>query len=450
MKNPIAHRTAGSFLEARTGGLADIAGLLSVYGFSASITVSTAGMHIFSSIALLAMLCFYKEAWELLKRSWLVRIVVVLTAYVALHSVFSLQQRPILAENGNPNWSHFLLIGGLPSLAVAFFMNRHPGHVAPALLIMIAVIAVGLGTEVDWFRVMTGEFTKRGLWEERSAGETSFLAATCIIVLLGLLNEKSNWQLCWRHWPFAIVGVVAIVYFSLVLLGSQTRGVWAGTAVALVYFGISLLRKRSWGKGAAFGVLAGALITLGVVGHFLDAERLWDRRVEPVLSDVHELLGHDLERWQAEGRTVSHRANRWSQGLTAWWEQPLLGWGGGARAFVGDEIVDMPAKDSGHFHNLYIEWLAGFGVIGLVLFFLLWVMILRGCSTKADKRSLMIVAWVIMAAITVFVSTRIGRTDGRAVIMFMMAVAMVLSLPSNKSSKSDAVGSRISGGKGFI
>lgn len=417
--------------------LVERAGIVALYGFAASITISTAGLHAFGMVALISMFLFYRQLWQLLQTSWLVRVVTLLTLYVALQSFISLQQRPVLAENGNPNWAHFLLTSGLPSLALAFFMARNPVHIVPVMLTMVAVLALTLGLEVDWLRVMSGEFHKRGLWEERSASETSFLAASAMIVLLAISAKRARYSVTsWKD-PVAILSLLVVSYFLLILIGSQTRGVWAGTVAAFVYLLIASYKERVIGLKSSISLVVAFALVIGALAYVVDADRVWERRVEPVLSDVTELVGKDLEHWQAEERSVSHRMNRWAQGAEAWKARPIFGWGGGARAYVGGEVVDMPVKNSGHFHNLYLEWLAGYGLIGLLLLLALWILI--GRDLRKDRwQNIEIISWAFMAAVTVFVSTRIGRVDGRSVIILMTAVAMAKVLPLARPKEPDA------------
>lgn len=400
-------------------------GVFSVYGFVVSIMNSTAGLHIFSALALLSFLYFYRSLAVLVKQSWAVRIIIILSGYIAIHSLYYTNLNPILERNSNPNWAHFLLIAGLPSLAIAFFLARNESHIRPVILTALIVLGVGLGLEVEWSRVLTTDFAARNLWGDRAAGETTFLAAAGLLLVLGVISRVHNIEEANLRSLAYVLLIFGGLSFLSIVVGSQTRGVWLGVGLAAIYLGLQAFKNR-YGRTIVYAfffltLLAGAVGGLNAV----DVGSLYNNRIQPVVTASQDIAENGIGALEsADSPAISVRVRRWYEGFSGWAERPIFGWGGGAWPTLEERFRDGGGNKSGNFHNFYVEVLVGFGLVGLLGFLVLWLVILYHLPRALWFSSLIFFPWTLMVAVTLFFDVRIGRTDGRSLIMFMMALGI--------------------------
>lgn len=408
----------------RIDNLMNNIGLFSVYGFVISITNSTAGLHVFSALALLSFVYFYRSVISLVKRSWCVRMIILLTGYMAIHSLYYTSMNPMLEGNTNPNWAHFLLVAGLPSLAIAFFLARNESHIGPVILTVILVLGVGLGLDVEWSRVLTQDFAARNLWSDRAAGETTFMAATGLLLVLGAISWAHNVQDSkLRSLSYFVLTFGALSFLSIVV-GSQTRGVWLGFGLAAIYMG--LLAFRNYPVKNIVYALCGLSLLAGMVGGVVfDGMSLYKKRVYPVVTAMQDTAENGIGALEAaDSAAISVRVRRWYEGVSGWAERPIVGWGGGAWPTFEERFRGGTDNKSGNFHNFYVELLVGFGLVGFLGFLVLWLVILYYLPRNVWFSSLVFVPWTLMVAVTLFFDVRIGRTDGRSLIIFMMALGI--------------------------
>lgn len=197
-----------------------------------------------------------------------------------------------------------------------------------------------------------------------SLGNPAYIGTFSIFMLFytAYLSASGNWQSkTWRTraLPFLIF---LIVYFSLFLLLSQTRGgflgLGAGIVAALFYLAFALAspRARSWALG---GVVV--FIFLGSLGVYY--------RQYINLAPWCEGGGNRILDVSFGGETINTRFELWRQSVEAWKERPILGW--------GPENFSMAFEK--HFkpvhtvwfdraHNIFFDYLVMTGAFGLLSF----------------------------------------------------------------------------------
>ncbi|WP_091387228.1 O-antigen ligase family protein [Microbulbifer marinus] len=192
--------------------------------------------------------------------------------------------------------------------------------------------------------------------------------------------------------PFSLVGLLwlaAVVICALAVLYSQTRAVWLGLSLAVLFLGIAGLRTafvrfgaQSWPRLVAASVLAvAALVALGTKFGGIVVERL-----DYESDTIDAVMAGDIEGTPFTSTGI--RVRTWVESLGWIQERPLLGWGGKGRSLVIEQSQTMPQhlKDLfGHLHNSYLDLQVNNGLLGSLLLLALIGWLLVG-SVKTWRR----------------------------------------------------------------
>jgi O-antigen ligase len=169
--------------------------------------------------------------------------------------------------------------------------------------------------------------------------------------------------------PFAVVGVLL----------TASRAALVVLALVSLYPALGLLRRA---KRRKVGVIAAVLVSAAAV-YYASLSISFQRLAT---------IGDELERRDMNGRFAV-----WDNGMDLFWENPIIGVGGGAFSTAVRGGSQMAA------HNAYLEVLVEHGTAGL-LFFLaiilsLFVQVRR---FPGDERMLW---WIVLAALAVLITT---------------------------------------------
>lgn len=201
--------------------------------------------------------------------------------------------------------------------------------------LLLAAMAGGLGAGLSWLSFYWGvgmPLSERvialGLWDTVIMGAHAVGALAVLGVALVL-------QKPWRHiWWLPIV--LAAAGYLLFLVSSQTRGVWS----ALVAASAVILIALPWRVRLA--VVMALAVSVSAVA----------------IYDANLLLQ----------RGTSYRLELWHAGLQLWSEKPLLGLGFHEfhLSVAGLEVLFK------HPHNLFLDTAVRLGLIGVLLFLVVW------------------------------------------------------------------------------
>lgn len=203
-----------------------------------------------------------------------------------------------------------------------------------ALLLAAMVGGLGAGLSlVNFYWVegmpLSARVVALGLWD-------TIIMAAHAVGALAVLGVALVLQQPWRRiWWLPIV--LAVVGYLLFLVSSQTRGVW----LALVAASAVILVVMSW--RARIAVVATLLIAIGA------------------------LALHDPNLFLQRG--VSYRPDLWQGGIRLLVENPLFGLG------FNDFHLAVPGLMQlfKHPHNLFLDTGVRLGVLGLLLFLIVWL-----------------------------------------------------------------------------
>lgn len=102
-----------------------------------------------------------------------------------------------------------------------------------------------------------------------------------------------------------------------------------------------------------------------------------------------------------EGQETNKRSNLMEDALRVWWQQPVFGHGIDQYRYVGNNTT--------YSHNNYTELLADFGVVGLVLYYSIFALLLYRTVIGIARGSRS--AWVVLAIIIAIVLMDVGRVS---------------------------------------
>ncbi|WP_207540592.1 O-antigen ligase family protein [Sabulicella rubraurantiaca] len=253
----------------------------------------------------------------------------------------------------------------------------------------------------------------RGVFPHKNVlGQTMLMG---IVTALGLAAVSRR-----RRWAFVLAGLC-----GLLLLLSTAKTPIAVAAVLTMLVGVSQLLRRRPGRAGFLGALVVVLVLCAPFFVFVV--------LEPVLA----LLGRDL--------TLTGRTDIWGLSLAAVAEKPLIGWGyGGFWTAPLGPVLDIRfiiGWDVPNAHNGFLDLLLAFGVVGLLLFLMLVVRVIRanvqeirdtgswGATWSLASVTLLMIygfaesaimvqntfAWVLLIALTAYAGKPRAVARGRAV-----------------------------------
>lgn len=280
-------------------------------------------------------------------------------------------------EEGLPEWIKWAQIG----LVVIIILTASP-RIPPVLLgvaLTSGAIQAGIGI---WQALLRGtgpeHFMLPGLPFYRAygtfqqpnpfAGMMGLIAPVALGLAFGTLGHppRSIWQ--------TLLGLGALGIGGLALLAlivSWSRGAWLGAAVAVGTL-IGMLPARSrWGFAAlAAMILSGAFLwTAGWVPTPI-RDRLAGAVEELQVIDVRGVVV------DAANFAIVERMAHWQAAVEMIRAHPWLGVGFGnyAAAYPAYAPIRWP-NPLGHAHNIYLNMAAETGLVGLLLYLLLWIVI---------------------------------------------------------------------------
>lgn len=182
---------------------------------------------------------------------------------------------------------------------------------------------------------------------------------------------------------------------SLGLLVSWSRGAWLAFGVALAVVLLAHARR------AAPAVLAGALVAALALG-LMGAAELLPAAVAGRLGALQEYVGLiDVARTEVTDANfaVVERIAHWQAALAMWRDHLWLGVGAGNYAVVyGQYNLPRWYEALGHAHNVYLNFAAEAGLLGLLAYGWLWLAALwqaLRCAVQRDRLAAAVGAGVL-------------------------------------------------------
>jgi len=224
----------------------------------------------------------------------------------------------------------------------------------------------------------------------------------------------------WGNALLFLAGLVGLIG----LVGTQTRAAFLGLFVSGF---VALLNGVRHGKFFGQNHLSKAKVVLVLVlvtGLLAwPAKEILHSRLASENASFHALLTGNLE--ELPFGSVGIRVHSWAEALKWIAERPVTGWGQKARSDViqlAERFPDDIKKAGfGHLHNGYLEILLGFGAVGFVFVFVLWVVLLKRIKLAAsnDLYAFALYSSIFILVLNMFESFFIKSSGEFAISLFM-------------------------------
>ncbi len=170
----------------------------------------------------------------------------------------------------------------------------------------------------------------------------------------------------------AIACATAII--AAALFASWSRGAWLGCAVSLVAMFVALPRRLVTGLSYAIVLMAlfWAMWTAGLL------PRSVVNRLTTAAADLFTISDVRGIHFTPRNYAVVERLAHWQAAISMAQDHPFFGVGLGNYASVYDDYRLVNWEEPlGHAHNLYLNFLAETGAVGLAAYLAFWIVILR-------------------------------------------------------------------------
>jgi len=411
----------------RTPRASAIIALSGCYVFAFFSPFSTAGHYLGMALVLTGTLVAFPEFWRDIRRQPLFWLALALAAYLGLRSAFAFQEFPELLDARNPKWRDFVQVLPLFALFLGWWFYRKPWHMPFLIATAILGILVGIAYGGDWNRLLTGPSNHPEAWRFAFGYNPNYLGLTAaagfISSLVWLLNP------CATKWRWLLAPPVLLV-LSFLVFASQSRSAWIGLILSLLAMGLwSMLTTKGHfflrRKTEIAGIIFTGLLAVAATAFWIDGGAVVANRPIPTWTSVQQVLSSQQTDASNAVLAVAWRIGMWLDGIHAFLARPWLGWGPGAAGIIPQAgFIDEPLA---HFHNLYLEWLLAFGLVGLILAgACTWILL--ATAVEASRRRLWsqqmaagLLAVGVTTAVVLFFSIRIGQAEGRAFLQLVQA-----------------------------
>ncbi|MEX0729690.1 MAG: O-antigen ligase family protein [Aquisalimonadaceae bacterium] len=415
---------------------------IGLFGAALLAGISWIGFLLATALVALATALNAAEFRASVRGVWLVRIALALTAYILVQTPLAIYRYPLLAGNHYPDWTDLLAISGMASVTLGWWIARFP-HLVPRLLAITgAGMAGGVLMGIQWANLM-----ERGMGARRDWGylpeEVGLFAGMILLGSLVMFLHRLGIRSLSRRQRFisGLCWLAAAAAAGTVLYGTQTRALWIGSATLTLIYVVwhlsSAIRQRTGTRTAAIAALV-ITVTLGGLIQLDGAERL-ERRLDRGGDTIAALIALDREGVLQANPSLGERLNMWVEAMRAFTHHPVMGWGIGAKV-VTDELAELHVGwRQPHYHNLYLEFLLGLGLIGFGLFIALCVSLIQPLLHRpraARPVHHILVLTMTLTAFAFLFELQVGNASGRAVTVWLMALLASLVFLQHRKSGS--------------
>lgn len=240
----------------------------------------------------------------------------------------------------------FFLYGSLGIFVLHYWLQRASDK-TKAFLMNTFFLSIVVSSSVAIYKVATLGGRSGGFLHYMRYG----YGLSLVLIILGSALLQKNKLPKWFNQKFALITIV----FSLIGLAlSQTRGAALGLFCAVPF--ILFFYKTKLGKISA--ILA--ILAVGVMGGFYLFGNKGDNSPNRYLMSKNNA-------------SDNIRRNLWMSAVHASLEKPVAGWGYSnghtqVKRISERENYEMMHMSDAHAHNLFLDILAGTGIVGLLIF----------------------------------------------------------------------------------
>lgn len=394
---PVSDEPVGAWLKKLALAALVFQAIFAMAGFSGELKPEYG-----AALAMVLLLLAGKRALPELVRQPVVRSLLVLVVFVALHSAYASFVFPSIGYSKQLTAGAELIRLGVFSCVIGWWLSLLPRAIPLLSGLMVVGLLAAVFVYLPWSAlpgIWDGQLRPRFGVPENLGGQLSALGGW---VALCLLLALWSTRLAHPHRRLLMLACfLAYIGCFCALLFSQSRGAWLAFAATLPTAVLGFCFTRRHGPDVRvpwMPILSVAAISMLLLLGARDIVAMRLAGVEqllPVQSDSQSAVtktvsretsaslgtlrpGTDPHKVDPASKAVSIRMALYELGMDRWRERPLLGWGlRTTPALIAAGHLDMGGQRHAHLHNAYLDALVGMGLIGAGLLCLVFLTMLR-------------------------------------------------------------------------
>ena len=380
------------------------------------------GKKAFYLLAFLSLIFFIKNFRDLKQLDPIIKLFFVVIAVNFIWTLFTFYLNDSPGRGSNFVWNRQFFILFIPPLYLLFRHVKIPFYLLWSSVVVSVLLAAYVGHQDT---LIEGQRARGGMHPILFG---SIMLCEAIYLLVVSFTRDELWIKVLSFCGF-VLGVVVVIW-------SQSRGVWAAMPVLLALVSFVFFRKVPVNiKLILFVAITGLVIVL---------------TQHPIVQQKLNTTFTNIERYQAaehindssRSSSIGTRFEMWKAGWQIFLENPVLGVGVGGY----DQAAKENAKRYGvnesaywfyHPHNQYISALSTKGFIGFILLFAMLVLpfyLAKSRWQENDDEPIVMIA-VISLAYMIFSLSDVPLEGKATIIFYTIAVAVFVS---NLKSKPDS------------
>lgn len=423
----------------------DWIGIAGLYSFALCAIASISGANIGLTLMTLALVMQFPAFWRRAHNSPLVWLILACLAYAAISATVAGSVLPDTANhqlNQLNKWGPLVLV-----IVVAWWLKDDPRRLHVALLLFATGVVIRMAMYFPWKHagaVLQGKdgFLDFGLWHTSFSTYLGTIVIASAVFAPRLLKWTTRSYL--RIGLLALLIAVALLAMEVILL-EKSRGAWIAIAVTfppLLFLYVRSLKSRRRAPSRRYVTLA-VVAVLAFLSIAVLLQKGWlSQRAFSEKQTWHDILEGDLA--QVPHTSIGTRIYLYRFGFEHWLEKPWFGWGTGSEDHLMELAgyrpdVYMPP----HFHNIVLEALVRFGVVGFALgaaivwmvYRSLWLLYHRG--RLAPDWYYFLMGMLAFNLVWGMFDIRVIRWDYRDYFLLLFGAAMALSPPFREQALLD-------------
>lgn len=349
-------------------------GFLGLMLFAFFAFLGTAGAHLGLVLMVVALLMSYQQAWPVLSREPMCWVIFFGIIYVLLRTAYIAFVSPEL----NPlnyqiawDWLRLSLF-----FVIAWFLRGSLTRIKWFLLLSLLGLLLGVGIRTDWTTLwpLIGTTHREGFgWGINTFGLFS------VSVLLGLIVMGSRLLKAAQGKRLVFISSVGgwlllVIVMLQMSLQTGTKGAWLAGVIVLICT-LILLAWKDYRDGSAAATLVGLVVVAAMFAIIaLNVDSIGSRL--SVGDELKVMFSADaLE--DAAPSSVMGRVYVWHLAVEAWSQAPFFGLGSVASSELIANASNERMHILSHFHNMYLEVLVAWGLVGAIVAFTVLVLLFR-------------------------------------------------------------------------
>jgi len=247
-----------------------------------------------------------------------------------------------------------------------------------ALAALLSASFVSGGGISEWLSGLSGKRIDLGI---NNAQHTAMLGGVLFLSIISATATNLDLSLSKRCLFYIFLIILLCIAFILIII-TQTRGIWFGLVVSVPLLVLSTLLINK--KGLSI-IIGGILIAAIALTSFQDIFKHRVGTLIPSLSSV-ETITHTLK----NDISSNLRLMAWKESIKWINQKPIIGWGGHVENHIVAATEERLGQSIpfGHLHNSYFATLANYGAAGLIILIFL-CSYLAYCAHKSWRAKIM-------------------------------------------------------------